>query len=363
MIEGPSPGRELTKPTWHKASFLLTRWALLNDEMLIDPQARAIRLLEEFQVAWSHARCQPSIYIAEGSDSSEEDDVERILHAESALKASTNGVGLLCPHAGCTHKIKDKKSLNRHFTTHYKIKDRCPFCQSPYDCLRYFIKHVDRCGKKQDDGGKMKTWKKHKADLYEASRTKLARRLQIVKHSQDGGVSATGYARGNASGPRKGVSRQGTSGTLGSRSHDSVQKEERRRFPKRRRIGTNGFSGTVISVQSNQSHRLDEEDVAAEATRSEAVVLCDSDVRADSATLQPESSANSPDIQGQAIGSLTGDVYELTPEDLQAVAVSDQIQGQIRLTDPYEQHYSPFILTSISKGLRDHFTSRRRKLL
>ena len=97
-----------------------------------------------------------------------------------------------------------------------------------------------------------------------------------------------------------------------SNDENSMQKEERRRFPKRRRIGTNAFSGIVISVQSNQSHRLGEENVAAEATNmsaisphigSEAVVLCDSDVRADSAMLQPESSADSPDIQGQAIGT------------------------------------------------------------
>lgn len=69
----------------------------------------------------------------------------------------------------------------------------------------------------------------------------------------------------------------------------SMLPEERRCLPKRRRIGTNTSSGTVISTRSNQFHASGEKNVAAKATKlsaisqhtgSEEAVSSDSDVRA-----------------------------------------------------------------------------------
>lgn len=59
------------------------------------------------------------------------------------------------------------------------------------------------------------------------------------------------------------------------------------------------------------------------------------------------------------LGSLTGRVYELTYGELQALATSDEIQGQIQgqilLTDPYDKSCLPFITIRISRELKYQF--------
>lgn len=74
-----------------------------------------------------------------------------------------------------------------------------------------------------------------------------------------------------------------------SNDGNSMLPEERHCLSKRRRVGTNTSSGTVISTQSNQSHPSGEKNVAAEAakmsaisqhTGSEEAVSSGSDVRA-----------------------------------------------------------------------------------
>ncbi|SLM36761.1 hypothetical protein LPUS_06434 [Lasallia pustulata] len=89
------------------------------------------------------------------------------------------------------------------------------------------------------------------------------------------------------------------------------------------------------------------------------------DIQADAmSTRQPEASeehlpkAGPLEDPGHAAGSLAGDVYKLTIEDLQTLATSNQIQGQILLTDPYKPNYSPFITILISKDLRNHFATQ-----
>lgn len=64
----------------------------------------------------------------------------------------------------------------------------------------------------------------------------------------------------------------------------------------------------------------------------------------------------------EVLGSLAGYIFELTPADLQSVATSDQIQGSILLTDPYEHNCSPFITVRISKELRSYFATQRVQL-
>ena len=58
-------------------------------------------------------------------------------------------------------------------------------------------------------------------------------------------------------------------------------------------------------------------------------------------------------------GLLTGRVYELNYQELQALATSDEIQGriqgQILLTDPYDKSCLPFITIRISQELSYQF--------
>ena len=63
------------------------------------------------------------------------------------------------------------------------------------------------------------------------------------------------------------------------------------------------------------------------------------------------------------LGALTGDVYELTIGDAQAAAVSDQIQGQIWLTDPYKVDAAPFITVPISRDLSNQIATQRVQIM
>lgn len=70
----------------------------------------------------------------------------------------------------------------------------------------------------------------------------------------------------------------------------------------------------------------------------------------DSAPAIPESSPG-----------LTGDVYGLTTTD--APAIIDEIQGQMWLTDPYDDNTQPFVTIQISWKLRDQIILQRPKMM
>jgi hypothetical protein len=71
--------------------------------------------------------------------------------------------------------------------------------------------------------------------------------------------------------------------------------------------------------------------------------------------------STAPPVLESATG-LTGDTYELTPED--ALAVINEIRGQLWLTDPYDGNtLQPFVTIPISWKLRDRFILQRRRML
>jgi hypothetical protein len=47
----------------------------------------------------------------------------------------------------------------------------------------------------------------------------------------------------------------------------------------------------------------------------------------------------------------------------QIPAISNQIQGQILLTDPYEQNYSPFVTIPVSEDLKSQFATQRVQIM
>jgi len=58
-----------------------------------------------------------------------------------------------------------------------------------------------------------------------------------------------------------------------------------------------------------------------------------------------------------------GAVFELTVEDAQAIAVSNQIKGDVWLTHPYGMDSNPFISIPISRELSIHFTKQRPRMM
>ena len=68
-------------------------------------------------------------------------------------------------------------------------------------------------------------------------------------------------------------------------------------------------------------------------------------------------------VAHSSLDSLTGDVYNLTTQDAETVAKSDQIWGQIWLTIPYNQGSPPFITISISRFLSFQFARRRAQIM
>lgn len=66
--------------------------------------------------------------------------------------------------------------------------------------------------------------------------------------------------------------------------------------------------------------------------------------------------------QLQPATGLAGDVYELIPEDAQAVI--KEIMGQMWLTDPYDANtHQPFVTIPISWKLRNQFILQRPKMM
>ncbi|EER41757.1 conserved hypothetical protein [Histoplasma capsulatum H143] len=60
--------------------------------------------------------------------------------------------------------------------------------------------------------------------------------------------------------------------------------------------------------------------------------------------------------------SLTGSAYQLTVKDAQAVTASDQIRGQIWLTNTYNMNFPPFITIPISQEMSDKFATQLQQI-
>ena len=60
---------------------------------------------------------------------------------------------------------------------------------------------------------------------------------------------------------------------------------------------------------------------------------------------------------------LTGDVYELTIDDVRNIALSDQISGQIWLTDTYGEKTQSFITIPIRDELTKGFIIQRPRVM
>ncbi|KAI9749789.1 MAG: hypothetical protein M4579_006739 [Chaenotheca gracillima] len=80
---------------------------------------------------------------------------------------------------------------------------------------------------------------------------------------------------------------------------------------------------------------------------------------------QPSSTEGVRQYQGDGhtTGPLAGRVYNLSVEDIQTVATSDQIRGQIWLTNPYTRNSSPFITVPISRGLSNELATIRVRVM
>lgn len=62
-------------------------------------------------------------------------------------------------------------------------------------------------------------------------------------------------------------------------------------------------------------------------------------------------------------GSLHGRVFALTHEDVRAVAISNQISGQVWMTDPYDNASFSFISMPITDEISLYFSTRRRQIM
>ncbi|OAT07879.1 hypothetical protein BDBG_03897 [Blastomyces gilchristii SLH14081] len=62
------------------------------------------------------------------------------------------------------------------------------------------------------------------------------------------------------------------------------------------------------------------------------------------------------------IDSLTGAAYQLTVKDAQAVTASDQIRGQIWLTNTYNMNFPPFVTIPISQEMSDKFATQLQQI-
>jgi hypothetical protein len=74
-------------------------------------------------------------------------------------------------------------------------------------------------------------------------------------------------------------------------------------------------------------------------------------------------SAERKHAQTRDLGTLAGDVYELTKDDARTIANSDQIGGKIWLTDPYDVKTASFITIPISDELKTQFIIQRPKVM
>ncbi|KAK2752221.1 hypothetical protein FQN54_008153 [Arachnomyces sp. PD_36] len=76
----------------------------------------------------------------------------------------------------------------------------------------------------------------------------------------------------------------------------------------------------------------------------------------------PKILSSTQDHGESAADPLTGDVYELTVEDAQAVTVSDQIRGQIWLTNTL-YNSTPFITIPVSRELSYRYATQRPRVM
>ncbi|KAI9749078.1 MAG: hypothetical protein M4579_007013 [Chaenotheca gracillima] len=65
----------------------------------------------------------------------------------------------------------------------------------------------------------------------------------------------------------------------------------------------------------------------------------------------------------QRTGSLTGEVYGLTAQDARAIAMSNQDQGAIWLTVPFEMGSKPFITIPISRDTSRQYAAKRQRIM
>jgi hypothetical protein len=61
--------------------------------------------------------------------------------------------------------------------------------------------------------------------------------------------------------------------------------------------------------------------------------------------------------------SLRGRVFALTHEDVREVAISNQISGQVWMTDPYDNASFSFISMPITDEISLYFSTRRRQIM
>ena len=270
---------------------------------------------------------------------------------------------------GIRHLQVDRTSL-----LDFKIDDKCPFCSSSFFRLDKFIAHLDTCEMRPNDESDEKQIYigKRKERLTQESNEELNESLD----TKDGENPLQGVIRSCNDGSVRGVSRKRTPGSLALRSRDGredsvsgssiinsrafgrkahfqtgtspgerlLQTEERQLVPKRRRTGTNVSPGTLFIAKSNQSHQMNEGGDIGGAMNAVGVTRC-----IGSRVVEKPSSNEGPrNSQGQVSGTthrvvtpramaraywlpglLTGRVYELIYLELQALATSDEIHGQI----------------------------------
>ena len=63
------------------------------------------------------------------------------------------------------------------------------------------------------------------------------------------------------------------------------------------------------------------------------------------------------------VDSLTGDVYELTLDDVRTAVASEEMCGKIWLTEPHHDGPSPFITLRITHDLSKQLATQRRQVM
>lgn len=171
-----------------------------------------------------------------------------------------------------------------------------------FDCLRYFVTHLDKnCKAKKDckekgipENGKQRRSIRHKDSWCKLSNEQLNQQLAIIKGTKGEESSVAGDTRSDSNGMIKGRSKGATPESLASTNHrsgegdegssesgssirshpvinhkaahpqletsadETLQAENHRPLKKRRRTGTIVSTKPLSSAQMNQSHRVHE---------------------------------------------------------------------------------------------------------
>ncbi|RAL06787.1 uncharacterized protein BO97DRAFT_326548, partial [Aspergillus homomorphus CBS 101889] len=62
-------------------------------------------------------------------------------------------------------------------------------------------------------------------------------------------------------------------------------------------------------------------------------------------------------------GTLSGRVFALTQEDARVIATSDQIAGQVWLTEPFDNASLSFITIPVTDEMSLHFSTQRHQIM